>query len=211
MAAALDDLPDETLMRRYQGGEEAAFALLMRRHLPGVYNFAARHVGSTGVAEDIAQDAFVRVVERAAEFKHEARFSTWLYAITRNLCIDHLRKMSHRRHPSLDDGGADDAPPLRDRLPDDSPGASAERMAMSGEIGARIAEGLERLPEAQREVFLLREVAELPFPEIAVLTGTSENTVKSRMRYALERLQGWLEDLVSGDADEAESAAKKKS
>lgn len=187
------DLPDETLMARYQRGDQAAFAQLVRRHQGPLYNFALRQLRAPSVAEEVVQDAFVRVVQSATEFKHEARFTTWIYTITRNLCIDQARKRVHRRHASLDapgsgSGGNDDeGPSLGERTAD--PQASVEREATGTELRERIARAVDELPDDQREVFLLREVANLPFKEIAEVTATPENTVKSRMRYALERLQ----------------------
>src|SRR5687768_5508462 len=104
-------------MLRYQRGDRDAFASLVRRYEVRMYNFVVRHLGARTHAEDIAQEVFLRVVQRAAEFKHEARFSTWLYTIARNLCIDHLRKASLRRHPSLDQPTSSDsgAPALMER------------------------------------------------------------------------------------------------
>jgi RNA polymerase sigma-70 factor, ECF subfamily len=130
-------------------------------------------------------------VQNAAEFKHEARFSTWLYAIARNLCIDQLRRLQHRRHPSLDQplGHASDGRTLGDSVAAQHPSASAERAAVSSEVQASILKAVEALPDDQREVFLLREIADLPFRDIAEITGVPENTVKSRMRYALDRLK----------------------
>ncbi len=179
-------------MLRFQGGNRDAFAALVRRHKTGMYNFVLRQIRVPSVAEDLVQDVFVKVVQSAADFKHEARFSTWTYAIARNVCIDHLRKMSLRRHPSLDQPApSDDAdgPTLGERMADSRPGASVERTAIGTEVGQLIARAVESLPPDQREVFLLREVANIPFKEIADITGVPENTVKSRMRYALERLQ----------------------
>ena len=188
-----DESTDEGLMRQFQAGDRAAFAPLMRRHLGGVYNFVARHTTPGPTAEDLTQEVFLRVVERARGFKHESRFSTWLYTIARNLCTDTLRKMAHRHHASLDDLG-EGGRPLGDLIRDDDPAITGERVASSREMGARISQALLELPEEQREVFLLREVANLPFQEIALVTGAPENTVKSRMRYALEHLQEALED-----------------
>jgi RNA polymerase sigma-70 factor, ECF subfamily len=204
---ASEDLPDEALMRRYQAGDASAFAVLMRRHLGRLYNFVARHTGNRAVAEDLSQEVFLRVVERAGDFKHEARFTTWLYTIARNQCIDHLRKASLRRHPSLDDGGpGEDRLPLKERLENQSVGISGERVAMDNEVKDRILAGLAKLPEEQREVFLLREISNLPFQEIAAVTGVPENTVKSRMRYALERLREGMADYgTHDDADDATS------
>ena len=193
MAGGLrEGVTDEALMMRFQGGDRDAFAALVRRHKTAVYNFVLRQVRLPSVAEDLVQDVFVKVVQSAADFKHEARFSTWTYAIARNVCIDHLRKMSLRRHPSLDQRAASDdadGPTLGERMADSRPGASVERSAMGTEVGQLITRAVEALPPDQREVFLLREIANIPFKEIADIVGVPENTVKSRMRYALERLQ----------------------
>ena len=197
MATSRGDATDEMLMVRYQRGDREAFAELVRRHKTPIYNFVLRQVRQGNTAEDVTQDVFLRVVQNASEFKHEARFSTWLYTIARNLCVDHLRKQTDRRHPSLDQPvtqNGEDSRPLVDHLADAHPRASVERTAVAGEVAGRIVAAVEKLPDDQREVFLLREVANLPFKEIAEITGVGENTVKSRMRYALDRLQEALSD-----------------
>jgi RNA polymerase sigma-70 factor (ECF subfamily) len=184
------DVSDEALMVRYQQGDRSAFTLLVRRHQTSLYNFALRHIGAPQVAEDIVQETFVRVVQNAGEFKHEARFTTWVFTITRNLCIDQLRKRALRKHASLDathDTGEGEGRSLGEQTADSR--ASVEREATGSELKERIAKAVEALPDEQREVFLMRELNNLPFKEIAAITGVPENTVKSRMRYALERLQ----------------------
>lgn len=189
---AREEVTDEALMLRYQGGDRAAFAALVKRHKTSVYNFVLRQVRSPAVAEDLTQDVFVRVVQAAAEFRHSARFSTWVYTIARNLCIDQLRKAQLRRHPSLDQpgaGSAEDGPTLGERTADPHPDRTVDRAVIGGELGRRIQLAVEELPEDQREVFLLREVGNVPFKDISTMIGIPENTVKSRMRYALERLQ----------------------
>jgi RNA polymerase sigma-70 factor (ECF subfamily) len=190
VSAQRTEATDEVLMIRFQSGDRSAFAVLLRRHQAPLYNFALRHLRSGPTAEEVVQEAFVRVVQSAAEFKHEARFSTWLYTIARNLCIDHMRKGALRRHPSLDapkQGEQGEAPTLGEQTADPQP--SVERAAASGEIRERVLAAVADLPDEQREVFLMREVSNLPFKEIAQIVGVPENTVKSRMRYALERLQ----------------------
>jgi RNA polymerase sigma-70 factor (ECF subfamily) len=189
------DVPDEQLMIRFQRGDRSAFAVLVRRHQTAIYNFALRQLRVQSQAEDVVQEAFVRVVQNAADFKHEARFTTWLYTITRNLCIDQMRKRALRKHASLDEarhGEEGDGPTLGEQTADTR--ASVEREATGTELKARIAKAVEALPEDQREVFLMREVSNLPFKEIAEIVGVPENTVKSRMRYALERLQQALSE-----------------
>lgn len=195
MSSPRTDPTDESLMIRFQSGDRAAFTILVRRHQGPLFNFALRYLRSSPVAEEVVQDAFVRVVQNAAEFKHEARFSTWLYTITRNLCIDQTRKRALRRHPSLDEpkkAEEGDGPTLGEQTADGK--ASVERAVVSLEIRERVAGAIDALPEEQREVFLMREVSNLPFKEIAEIVGISENTVKSRMRYALERLQEALSE-----------------
>ena len=194
MADGREEVTDEALMLRYQGGDRSAFALLVRRHKAPVFNFILRHTRSSSVAEDLTQDVFVRVVQSAADFRHSARFSTWVYTIARNLCIDQLRKAQLRRHPSLDQpstaaGHEEDGPTLGERTADEHPDRTVDRAAIGREIAVHIQHAVESLPEEQREVFLLREVANVPFKDIAAMIGIPENTVKSRMRYALERLQ----------------------
>jgi RNA polymerase sigma-70 factor (ECF subfamily) len=182
-------------MSRFQGGERAAFTVLVRRHQAPLYNFALRQLRSGPAAEEVVQEAFVRVVQSAPEFKNTARFSSWLYTIARNLCIDALRKGGLRRHPSLDEplrSPAGEGPTLGERTADAR--VDVERVAISVEIRERVLAAVDGLPDDQREVFLLREVSNLPFKEIAVIVDAPENTVKSRMRYALERLQATLSE-----------------
>jgi RNA polymerase sigma-70 factor (ECF subfamily) len=185
---------DESLMLRYQRGDRDAFGTIVRRHERPLYNFVLRQLRSPAAAEELTQEAFLRVVKNATEFKHEARFSTWLYTIARNLCVDHGRRMKHRRHASLDAAPSDDAPSLLERVPDPGPLGNVDRSAAASEIRASVIRAVEELPDDQREVFLLREVAGLPFREIAEVVGIGENTIKSRMRYALERLRDALSD-----------------
>ena len=178
-------------MLRFQSGDRAAFASLVRKHKTPIYNFVLRLVRTTSTAEDLVQDVFVKIVQSAVDFKHESKFSTWAYAIARNICIDHLRKMTFRQHASLDQaaGHEPDGPTLLDRTPDPHPRSTVDRTVIGKDVGQRITRCVESLPTDQREVFLLREIANLPFKEIATITGVPENTVKSRMRYALDRLK----------------------
>jgi RNA polymerase sigma-70 factor (ECF subfamily) len=195
--ATREEVTDEALMLRYQGGDRSAFAQLVRRHKAPVFNFILRHTRSSSVAEDLTQDVFVRVVQSAADFRHSARFSTWVYTIARNLCIDQLRKAQLRRHPSLDQpqaGADEDGPTLGERTADQHPDRAVDRAAIGRQLSEHIRRAVDDLPEDQREVFLLREVANVPFKDIATMIGIPENTVKSRMRYALERLQRALQE-----------------
>ena len=186
MISGRTESSDEMLMVQYRRGDRGAFAELVRRYDRKLYNFAFRYLRSPEGARDITQETFTRVVRRAAEFRNESRFSTWIYRIARNLCVDELRKASHRSHATLD-GPDEGGIPLGEKIADSS--TTAERVVEGSELKQHLARAIDALPEEQREVFLLRQVGALRFDEIAVVTGTPANTVKSRMRYALERLQ----------------------
>jgi len=190
-----DDLSDEELLRRFNEGDADAFERLVRRYERPLYNFILRSVRRRERADELLQDVFMKVVQRSRDFKGNSKLSTWLYTIARNLCIDHSRKMVFRRHKSLDApsrSGDDEGPTLLERQA--AGGPEADRAAIAKDLQARIAEAVEELPEEQREVFLLRQVEGMAFKEIASVVGVPENTVKSRMRYALERLQRALDE-----------------
>lgn len=195
------DESDERLMVRFQGGDVRAFEVLVRRHRTPVFSFLLRLAGDRGRAEDLCQEAFLKVVKGAEGWEPRARFQTWLYAIARNLAVDEARRRVFRRAEPLD-------APAASAVPADvpAPDQGAEGALLRGRLEAAIA----ALPEEQREVFLLREHAGLRFAEIAEVTGVAENTVKSRMRYALEALRERLHALGLGpDAADLDRSASR--
>lgn len=167
----------------------------MKRHEVGLFNFILRSVRDRATAEELLQDTWIRVLSGIRDFQRASKFSTWVYTVARNLCIDHARKAVLRRHPSLDqssrsNGSSSDGPTLGEQLADGGP--RADRSAISKELQEKLVAAIHELPDDQREVFMLREYGALPFKDIADIVGAPENTVKSRMRYALERLQSAL-------------------
>jgi RNA polymerase sigma-70 factor (ECF subfamily) len=193
---------DERLMLRFQKGEVRAFEELVRRHRTPVFSFLLRLTGDRGRAEDLCQETFLRVVRAAEAWEPRALFRTWLYAVARNQAQDEARRRAFRRtEPDADAAAAAGA--------SDEPGP--EEAAAGALLRPKLEAALAALPEEQREVFLLREHAGLRFPEIAEVTGASENTVKSRMRYALEALRERLVEMgITPDAggDAARSASR---
>lgn len=184
---------DEELLERFRNGDRRAFDTLMKRHEVGLFNFILRSVRDRATAEELLQDTWMRVLSGLKDFQRASKFSTWVYTVARNLCIDQARKAVLRRHPSLDQRSqslADDGPTLGEGLADDRPGA--DRSAIRKELQRKLVQAIQALPDEQREVFMLREYGALAFKEIAAIVGAPENTVKSRMRYALERLQSAL-------------------
>jgi RNA polymerase sigma-70 factor (ECF subfamily) len=196
----MDVETDEQLMQAFREGDPRAFELLLARHERKVWQFLRRSVGDPVLAEDLLQEVFLRVIKARMEWKGESKFTTWMYAIARNLIVDHARRAVHRDARSLDAPTRPDedvGETLHDRLADG--GRDAEGLTSDGEVRARVEAAVASLPPDQREVFLLREVMDLPFAEIAAVVNAPEPTVKSRMRYALERLREALEDLHTGE------------
>ena len=193
---SLEQREDEALMLEYRRGNTRAFNVLLLRHQRPVYNFLVRHVGDRTLAEDMLQDVFLRVIKGAATYKREAKFTTWLYTIARNLCVDQSRRAKHRKAASLDQPlgkkGDEGGRTMGETVPDR--GLGVDRQVVSRRLHHRIQEAISTLSEEQREVFLMRETLNMPFKEIASVVGCPENTVKSRMRYALEHLRRELEE-----------------
>jgi RNA polymerase sigma-70 factor (ECF subfamily) len=189
-------MQDTDLLRRYVAGDPEAFLVLFHRYRKPVYNFIVRTVQDRNTAEDLLQDVFMRIIQRAEDFRGESKFTTWLYTIARNLCIDHIRKTNLRRNVSLNgqsrsiENGQKRKALIQ--VVDRTPGV--DRHTNSKRLREVIADAVGTLPEEQREVFLMRQVQNMPFQEIANVVGVSENTIKSRMRYALEHLREILID-----------------
>jgi RNA polymerase sigma-70 factor (ECF subfamily) len=194
-------------MLAFKSGDARAFATLVQRHRGPVYNFILRFVGHRQRAEDVLQETWLKVVRNSSEWQPKAKFTTWVYTIARNLCVDSARKESFRKADSLDAPASNeesDGRSMGDLVADDK-GPTPDRAAHNVRIRPMIEKALESLPTEQREVFLLREYQGIGFKEIAEVTGVNENTVKSRMRYALEGLRKRLGELgVDGEIADVE-------
>jgi len=206
---------DEQLLATYRGGDVRAFEQLLARYEKPIWSFLRRFVRDAEAAEDLLQDVFLRVVRDAQEtnstanaaWRGQSKFSTWLYTIARNLCIDRARRSAVRGADSIDgptDGEPETTTTLHERIA--APGPQTDAVVAGCEAARRIDRAIAELPDDQREVFLMREVMELPFAEIASVVGVSEPTVKSRMRYALEKLRAALADLGDAGPGATESA-----
>jgi RNA polymerase sigma-70 factor, ECF subfamily len=171
---SVGEVSDEALMLRYQRGDRNAFGLLVRRHQVAVYNFLLRELGSALSADELAQEVFLGVVREGGRFNYETPFATRLFSIACRL----VQKERNRRPPSAEPG------PER-AMAGKAPGETLEDS---------IVRAVDALPEAEKDVFLLREVADLPFSEIARVTQRTETAVKIQMQHALHRLRGALQD-----------------
>jgi RNA polymerase sigma-70 factor, ECF subfamily len=166
------DISDEALMLRYQRGDRGAFGLLVRRHQLAVYNFLLRELGSALAADELAQEVFLGVVREGGRFNYETPFSTRLFSIACRLVHKERARTPLRNEMGLGRGAV-------------APGDTLEDSIVRA-VGA--------LPDAEKDVFLLREVADLPFSEIARVTQQTEAAVKIQMQHALSRLRVTLQD-----------------
>ena len=178
----------------FKSGDARAFSTLVGRHRLAVYNFILRYTGHKQRAEDLLQETWLKVVRGSGEYQPKAKFTTWVYTIARNLCVDSARKESYRQADSLDapaQAHEADGPSMGESVADIS-AQNPDRGAYNAALRPKLEKALRALPDEQREVFLLREYSGVSFKDIAEVTGVNENTVKSRMRYALEGLKKQL-------------------
>jgi len=193
------DWNDERLMLAYRTGDTEAFTALYRRHRGPLYRYMLQQCGNAGVAEELYQDVWIKVVNARAAYEPLARFTTWLYRIAHHRLIDHYRQ--HARHlltqfaPDVVGDKADGADDLLAGLP--APGHETPHVLHERRhVARRIDQALAALPAAQREVFMMAEEGGLTLEEIASATDCGRETVKSRLRYALNKLRPALQDLL---------------
>ena len=176
---------DSELMLAYARGDVRAFETLYARHRGPLYRYLARHTRHMEIANDLFQEVWAKVIASRERYEPRAKFTTFLYHIAHNCCIDHYRRVTARPEGgSLDeDWQMAAAAPATER-----PDAKAER----AEIAARYQVALKALPAEQRDVFLLYEESGLSLEEIGHITGVGMETAKSRLRYAVAKLRGAL-------------------
>ncbi|WP_425599807.1 RNA polymerase sigma factor [Luteimonas aestuarii] len=174
---------DESLMLAWAAGDATAFETLYGRHRQRLYRFLLRQLRDGPLADELFQDIWQKVVTARHGWRPEALFTTWLYRIAHNRLADHWRALQHRP-PAPDDADA-----RTERVPDpDTP----ERQLSDFEQRRQLQVALDTLPPEQREVVLLRLEQELTLEEIGEVTGVGRETVKSRLRYAMDKLRAHL-------------------
>ena len=186
------DVPsDEDLMLAYAAGDAGSFDTLYARHKGGVYRYFVRQCGQGGVPDEMFQDVWMNLIRVRATYAPTAKFTTWLYRLAHNRLVDYYRASGLVRLVSADDEAhADEVEAI--------PGARADEpeiRAGNRELGDRLKAAVDALPPVQREAFLLQHEGGLSLAEIAELTGAGVETVKSRLRYALNKLRSELSDI----------------
>lgn len=182
---------DSELVSLYIHGDEKAFAKLVQRHRSKIYTTIYLIVKDQYVAEDLMQDSFVKSVEmlKSGRYNDEGKFLPWILRIAHNLAIDNFRR--DKRYPEV---VFEDGSNVFNTL--DFSEDSAESYQIRQETHEHLRELIQRLPEPQREVLIMRHYEDMSFQEIADATGVSINTALGRMRYALINLRKQLSNRI---------------
>jgi len=175
-----EPLSDEQLMLAYAAGDTRAFEQLYGRHKRPLFAFVMRGLSTRALAEECFQEVWSRVIQSRARYRPDARFTTWMFQIAHNLLVDQYR----RQRPTVDLDEARDDVEGQSEAP-----ARPEAVLSEFERRRALQLAMDALPVDQRVVLLLRLEQELPLEEIASITGVGRETVKSRLRYAMDKLR----------------------
>ena len=194
----MKQLSEKEIIERVLGGDVNAFEELVLRYEGTVYNLALRMVSNREDAADMTQEAFIKAYNSLPSFRGDSRFSSWLYRIASNVCLDFLRSKSRRPQSSLTLGGDDDED-VQLEIPD--PAAGPEEQLIKKLSMQSLSEGLKLLPDNQRQILAMRELGGMSYAEIGAALSLEEGTVKSRIFRARKKLCAFL--LESGNIPES--------
>ncbi len=189
----MDNIDDRELVSAYINGDEKAFEALLLRHKDRIYRFINMKVRDGALAQDIFQDAFIKIVNtlKAGNYNEEGKFLPWAMRIAHNLVIDYFRKNNKVKLISESSSQRDDFNIFHTIKQQD---ASIQDQITKGELESQMVELVEYLPEAQRDILRMRIFKEMSFKDIAEFEGISINTALGRMRYALINLRKMIEE-----------------
>ncbi len=190
----VESLSDTQLVEAMQDGNERAFHILVNRWNEPIFNFCLRLTGDADDAADCTQKTFIKVYQRIGGLKIPGAWKSWLYQIALNQCRDEIKRRDRFRFlrlGSTSDSQSDEDFSIPEPISTDdrtNPEVSLQRRQMRVMIDS----ALDKIPAEQREVIVMKELQQLTFPEIAVILGISENTIKSRLYYGLKAMQKLL-------------------
>jgi RNA polymerase sigma-70 factor (ECF subfamily) len=187
-AVGVVGLTDEELVSRSMGGDPESFNQLIRRWERPIYALAYRTIGREDDARDVVQETFLRAFRGLSGFKGQAKFSSWLYRITLNLCRDWMRRQ--RRTPVI---ATPDGVDLVELAGESETVETADAAVVRKDLSRAVARAMSALPEEQRAAIVLKEYHDLTFQEIADLLGCPLSTVKTRLYQGLTVLRKELE------------------
>jgi RNA polymerase sigma-70 factor (ECF subfamily) len=193
-----DAASDETLMARCGQGDQAAFHALYQRHHRMIYNLAFRLLGNHADAEEVMPDVFVKVWQKAAEFRGQSRVSTWLYRVTSNMAMDRLRSARVGKEVFWEDLSL-----VEKEMPDRSATAETPEEAVLRQEDQRVlAAAMQRLPPEDRLLVTLYHLQGCSYAEIEEITGVTAVNIKSKLFRARKRLRELMKSSVRGDASD---------
>jgi RNA polymerase sigma-70 factor, ECF subfamily len=181
------EIPSEDLMARIAKGDDDAFEILVNRHQTSILNLIYRFIGDRTQAKDLAQEVFIRVWQSAKNYKPKAKFTTWIYRITANLCFNELKYARRRKLFQFLRSDADNEIHGEKDFPDGSP--SPEDLLLAKERSHQITQALQGLPENQRMALVLKRYDGLSYDEIAQILGCSVSAVESLLVRGKRTLQ----------------------
>jgi RNA polymerase sigma-70 factor (ECF subfamily) len=186
--------PDATLLIRFRNGDQAAFEILVDKFKGPVFSYIWRQIGNMNEAEDIAQNVFIQVYKSAERYEPKAKFTTWLFTIARNLCLNEFRR--RQRHPlqPLEDTNSDDSSEEIQLV--DTKIRSPSSNVTENELQEKIMEAIQSLPENQKTAILLCRYEGLSYLEIAKVLKTTESATKSLIHRARETLKVKLSEYL---------------
>jgi RNA polymerase sigma-70 factor (ECF subfamily) len=182
-----EQIPSEDLMARIAEGDESAFEILVGRHQASVWNLIYRFIGDRTQVKDLAQEVFIRVWQSAKGYEPKAKFTTWIYKITSNLCLNEIKSARRRRWFQFLRFGENQENTIEEILIDPSP--SPEDLLLSREQSCRITDALQSLPDNQRLALILKRYDDLSYQEIAKILNCSVSAVESLLVRAKRNLQ----------------------
>lgn len=190
------EVSDDELMMAYAAGDPAAFARLYERYRGPSYRYFLRQLPADQ-ADDCFQSLWLRVIDQAPRFQPVGAFSGWLFTLAHNLLMDHFRQRGRLREVETDELAEPGSGPL---TADDGSEAGAfdlpDAAAARQELRERLLSLLDRLPFHQREAWVLKQETALSVAEVAAVTGTSIEGVRSRLRYATRKLKSGMAGYV---------------
>ncbi|WP_200884407.1 sigma-70 family RNA polymerase sigma factor [Methylotenera sp. G11] len=186
-AALMDDESDDDLMARYCDGDFKAFEMLYNRHSRRLYRYIAWQTTRKDLVDEVIQDAWLRLHHARASYRAGGGFKTFLYTIAHNRLIDLLRQQRMVLESELNNN--DDASVFEQMVEQHT---QAVFPAMNNEQDEKLYQAINALPKEQREALVAQQFSGLTLHEIALLTGVSIETVKSRLRYAMKKLRQTL-------------------
>ena len=185
-------IPSEDLIARIAEGDEYAFESLVNRHQTSVLNLIYRFIGDRTQAKDLAQEVFIKVWQAAKTYKPEAKFTTWIYRITSNLCFNELKSARRRRWFQFRRFNEDIEGSIEETFSDGSP--TAEDLLLEKERSRQFSDALQSLPDNQRMALVLKRYDDLSYAEIAQIIGCSVSAVESLLVRAKRTLQEKLKN-----------------